>query len=125
MTTTIHAQEAPRFDLPGLVFTGLASPSRGSADLCTWRLSIEPGFASPDAHTLDRDEIFMVLSGAISLSPDESAVGPGSAAVVPAGTPIQVSNAGDGPAEVIVAITTGFQATMQDGAEIGTPPWAV
>ena len=121
--TTIHADEAPRFELPGLVFTGLASPSRGSSDLCTWRLSIEPHFASPDAHTLDREEIFMVLSGSIALSPDGTAVGPGSASVVPAGTPIQVRTVGDGPAEVIVAIAAGFSATMQDGAEIGTPPW--
>jgi len=123
--TTIHAHETPRFELPGLVFTGLASPSRGSSDLCTWRLSIEPGFASPDAHTLDRDEIFMVLSGSISLSPDAMPVSAGGACVVPAGTPIQVSNVGDGPAEVIVAIAAGFGATMQDGAEVGTPPWAL
>ena len=74
--TIIHSPEAPRFDLPGLVFTGLASPSRGSTDLCTWHLRVEPGFASPDAHTLDRDEVFMVLAGSIALSPDEAPVGP-------------------------------------------------
>jgi len=123
--TTIHATEAPRFDLPGLVFTGLASPSRGSTDLCTWRLEIEPGFASPDAHTLDRDEVFMVVVGSIRLSPGDAPIHPGGAAVVPAGTPIQVSNAGDGPAEVIVAIVAGFRASAGDGSEIGTPPWAV
>ena len=45
--------------------------------------------------------------------------------MVPAGTPIQVTNAGDGAAEVIVAIAAGFRATAGDGTEIGTPPWAV
>jgi mannose-6-phosphate isomerase-like protein (cupin superfamily) len=123
--TTIHAQEAPRFDLPGLVFTGLASPSRGSADLCTWRLTIEPGFASPESHTLDRDEVFMVVSGSIRLDPADAPVDAGGAAIVPAGRPIRVSNAGDGPAEVVVAITAGFTATLEDGSEVGTPPWAV
>ena len=123
--TTIHATHAPRFDLPGLVFTGLASPSRGSADLCTWRLEIEPGFASSDAHTLDCDEVFMVVAGSIRLAPDDVPIEPGGATVVPAGTPIQVSNAGDGPAEVIVAIAAGFRATAEDGTEIGTPPWAL
>jgi mannose-6-phosphate isomerase-like protein (cupin superfamily) len=123
--TTILAEQAPRFTLPGLVFTGLASPSRGSSALCTWRLEIEAGFASPDAHTLDRDEVFMVVSGAIRLSPDDAPVGAGAVAVVAAGTPIQVSNAGDGPADVIVAIPAGFSATTEDGTEIGTPPWAV
>jgi mannose-6-phosphate isomerase-like protein (cupin superfamily) len=123
--TIIHAHEAPRFELPGLVFTGLASPSRGSADLCTWRLDIEPGFTSPDAHTIDRDEVFVVVSGAIRLAPDGAPIDAGGAAVVHAGTPIQVSNAGDGPAAVMVAIGAGFSATMDDGTVIGTPPWAV
>jgi mannose-6-phosphate isomerase-like protein (cupin superfamily) len=123
--TVIHATRAPRFELPGLIFTGLASPSRGSTDLCTWRLEIEPGFASPDAHTVDRDEVFMVVAGSIRLSPDDAPIDPGGAAVVPAGTPIQVSNAGAGTAEVIVAIAAGFRATADDGTEIGTPPWAV
>lgn len=122
---TIHSSHAPRFDLPGLVFTGLASPSRGSSDLCTWRLEIETGFASPDAHILDRDEIFMVVTGSIRLGPDQAVIDAGGAAVVPAGSPIQVSNAGEGPAEVMVAIGAGFCATAQDGTEIGTPPWAL
>ena len=123
--TTIQASTAPRFDLPGLTFTALASPSRGSADLCTWRLEIEPGFASQEAHTLDTDEVFMVVAGAIRLSPDDAPIRAGDASVVPAGTPIRVSNAGDGPAEVIVAIRAGFCATAEDGMEIGTPPWAL
>ncbi len=122
---TMQAAEAPHFELPGLVFTGLASPSRGSAGLCTWRLEIEPGFASADGHTLDRDEIFMVVAGEIRLSPDDEPITAGGCAVVPAGTSIRVSNAGVGRAEVIVAITAGFSATTEDGTEIGTPPWAL
>jgi mannose-6-phosphate isomerase-like protein (cupin superfamily) len=119
-----RADEAPRFHLPGLEFTGLASPSRGSADLCTWRLTLEPGLTSPDIHTLDRDEIFMVMRGAIRLSPDSEAVAVGDVAVVPAGTPIQVANVGGGEAVVVVAIASGFTATMADGRTIDTPPWA-
>jgi mannose-6-phosphate isomerase-like protein (cupin superfamily) len=122
---TTAAAEAPRFQLPGLEFTGLASPSRGSADLCTWRLTLEPGHTSPEPHTLDRDEIFMVIAGAIRLAPDAEPVRAVDVAVVPAGAPIQVSNAGDGEAEVVVAIAAGFSATAADGAEIGTPPWAL
>ena len=125
MTTAIHAHEAPSFDLPGLAFTGLASPTRGSSELCTWRLTVEPGFASPSAHLLDRDEVFVVVSGSIQVTPDDSPVVAGGAAVVPAGSPIQLTNAGHGPAEVVVAIAAGFRATLDDGSEIGTPPWAL
>ena len=122
---TTRADDAPRFQLPGLEFTGLASPSRGSTDVCTWRLTLEPGLTSPEPHTLDRDEIFMVLRGAIRLGPDAEPVSAGDAAVVPAGTPIQVANVGEGEAEVIVAIAARFTASAADGSTIGTPPWAL
>jgi mannose-6-phosphate isomerase-like protein (cupin superfamily) len=120
-----RADKAPRFQLPGLEFTGLASPSRGSADLCTWRLTIEHDMAATEPHFLDRDEIFMVVSGTIRLSPDAEAISAGDVAVVPSGAPIQLANVGDGVAEVIVAIPAGFIPTAADGSEIGTPPWAL
>src|SRR5215212_1809328 len=119
------AAEAPRFQLPGLEFTGLASPSRGSAGLCTWRLVLAPGLTSPEPHVLDRDEVFMVTSGSVRLAPDADVVCASDVAVVPSGTPIQVSNAGDAEAEIVVAIAAGFTATGGDGEVIGTPPWAV
>jgi len=52
-------------------------PSRGSRDLCTWRITVAPGLDSAQAHTLDHDEIFMVTSGAIRLFPDGPLLGPG------------------------------------------------
>jgi mannose-6-phosphate isomerase-like protein (cupin superfamily) len=125
MTNLTRSVEQPRFSLPGLEFVGLASPSRGSGDLCTWRLTLEPGLVSAEAHTLDRDEVFMVVRGAIRLAPGADAVSAGDVAVVPAGSPIQVANAGDGEAEVVVAIAAGFSAFQADGSAIGTPPWAL
>jgi mannose-6-phosphate isomerase-like protein (cupin superfamily) len=125
MTTLTRTDEQPHFSLPGLEFVGLASPSRGSSDLCTWRLTVEPSLVSGQAHTLDRDEVFMVVRGAIRLGPDADVVSAGDVAVVPAGSPIQVANAGDGEAEVVVAIAAGFTAFQADGSVIGTPPWAV
>jgi mannose-6-phosphate isomerase-like protein (cupin superfamily) len=120
----IAGAEAPRFGLPGIEFTGLASPSRGSADVCTWRITVEAGLRSPEAHVLDRDEIFIVAAGTIQLTPDAPLLHAGDAAVVPAGAPIQLVNPGDEPAEVYVVIRAGFSATMADGSVIGTPPWA-
>jgi mannose-6-phosphate isomerase-like protein (cupin superfamily) len=122
--TTIRATEAPRFELPGVGFTGLAAPSRRSADLCTWRLTVAPGHTSDQSHTVSRDEIFMVISGAILITPDAEPLGPGDATVVPAGERIQIVNPGTEPAEIHVAIPAGFTATMADGTPLGTPPWA-
>ena len=120
-----RAAEAPRFHLPGLEFTGLASPSRGSAELCTWRLTIEAEMAATEHHTLDRDEVFMVIRGAVLLSPESDPISAGDAAVVRAGSPIQLANVGDGEAEVIVAVSADFTPSTADGSEIGTPPWAL
>ena len=125
MTTLTRSAEQPRFSLPGLEFVGLASPSRGSEGLCTWRLTVEPGLASAEAHTIDRDEVFMVVRGAIRLGPDADVIRAGDVAVVPSGSPIQVANAGEGEAEVVVAIAAGFTAYDADGSVIGTPPWAL
>jgi quercetin dioxygenase-like cupin family protein len=121
----IRAAEAPRFELPGIAFTAMAAPSRGSAGLCTWRLAVDAGLTSPEPHTIDHDEVFMVTAGAIRLTPDGETVHAGDTAVVPAGTAIQVSNPGDAAAEVIVAIRAGFTAMAADGSSIGTPPWAL
>ena len=120
----LTAADAPRFALPGVEFTGYASPSRGSREICTWRITVAAGLHSPEPHTIDRDEIFMVASGAVRLSPDGAIVGAGDAAVVPAGTPIQLINPLDEPAEVYVVIRSDFAATAADGTAIDTPPWA-
>lgn len=120
----IRGADAPRFTVPGVEFTALAAPSRGSGDVCTWRITVEPELRSPEPHTLDSDEVFMVIAGTIQLQPDADTLGPGDAAVVPAGTPIQLCNAGASPAEAYVAIRAGFSAKAADGTLIGTPPWA-
>lgn len=120
----VRAAETPRFNLPGVEFTALAAPSRGSPDICAWLLTVAPGHDSPEAHTLDQDEIFMVITGSIRLAVDGEIVGPGDAVVVPAGEPIQVANPGTEPARVHVAIRSGFTAKAADGSAIGTPPWA-
>jgi mannose-6-phosphate isomerase-like protein (cupin superfamily) len=120
----ITGSEAPRFQLPGVEFTALAAPSRGSTDLCTWQITVEPALRSDQSHTLDHDEIFMVTAGALQLSPDGPVVRTGDAAVVPAGTPIQLVNPGTEPARAYVAIRAGFTPTMADGSVLATPPWA-
>ena len=119
----IHAADAPRFQLHGVEFTGLAAPSRGSRQLCTWRLAVDPGVRNDEPHTIDRDEVFMVLAGSVQITPDGEKLGPGDALVVQAGEPIQLSNLGETTAELYVAITAGFTGTMADGTQI-QPPWA-
>lgn len=120
----VRAADAPTFELPGVRFTGLAAPSRGSAETCAWLLTVDPGLVSPEPHVLDRDEVFLVLEGSIRLALDGDTAVAGDAIIVPAGEPIQLVNSGDSPARVHVAIRAGFAARGADGSSIGTPPWA-
>lgn len=120
----IGAGEAPRFDIGGVAFLGAASPTRGSAQLCTWTVVVDPGHDSAQSHTLDRDEVFTVLAGSVRLQPGGQTLRVGDTAVVPAGVPIQLANPGVEPARVHVSITAGFSAVMADGTAVGTPPWA-
>jgi quercetin dioxygenase-like cupin family protein len=124
MTTILRAAEAPRFELPGVTFYAMAAPSRGSGQVCTWRVVVAAGHEPDQAHTLDRDEVFLVTAGSLRLGPDGPVLVAGDAAVVPAGRPIAVANPRDEPAEAVVAIAAGFTATMADGTTVGTPPWA-
>jgi len=119
----LRAVDAPRFQLPGVEFAGLAAPSRGSAGLCTWKLTVDPGVGGDAPHTVDRDEVFLVLRGSVQVTPDGDKLEPGDVVVVPAGEPIALTNLGSGPAELYVAITAGFTGTLADGTTI-QPPWA-
>ncbi|QIS16024.1 cupin domain-containing protein [Nocardia arthritidis] len=117
----IQAEETPKFEVPGIEFTGMAAPSRGSKELCTWRITVAPHRASDDPHVLDRDEIFMLTSGRLEIS--GRVVRAGDTVVIPAGEPITVANPNDEPAEAFVAIAAGFAAKMADGPAV-RPPWA-
>ncbi|MFI6676657.1 cupin domain-containing protein [Kribbella sp. NPDC050470] len=119
----VRADEAPVFELPGVRFTVMAAPSLGSAGLCTWKLTVDPGAGGDQPHTVDRDEVFMVLDGTVQVTPDGDKLGAGDAVVVAAGEPIRLTNLGAGPAELYVAVTAGFTGTMADGTTV-QPPWA-
>lgn len=127
MTPPIHlipSDSAPTFVLPGIELTGFASPRRHSAGLCTWQIRVAAGLVSPSAHTLDRDEIFMVTQGVLTLGEGVPQAGPGDTVVVPAGHPIRLSNPGTTPATALVVIAAGFRVLAEDGTTIPTPPWA-
>jgi len=120
----ITATEAPVFDIPGVRFTAYAAPSRGSADVCAWRIRVAGELRSPQAHSLDADEVFLVLSGTLRITPEGPVLSAGDCAIVPAGTPIQLVNPSAEEATAHVVVRAGFRASMADGTSVGTSPWA-
>jgi mannose-6-phosphate isomerase-like protein (cupin superfamily) len=121
----VRAAHAPVFDLPGISFTALAAPSRGSAQVCAWLLTVDPTFDPGESQTLDRDEVFVVVDGSIQWGDGGEIVEKGDAVVAVAGEHIRFTNPGEVPALVYVAIQAGFNAVTSDGTTIGTPPWAL
>src|SRR3954466_10225794 len=119
----IKSTDAPVFEIPGLTVTGLAAPSRGSRETATWRLVLSPGSLGA-LHSVDREEIFVVLAGAAqaTVGDQELRLGPGDTLIVPANTPFSLANPTAEPCTAIAMLPVGGRAAMPDGA-LFTPPW--
>ena len=121
----LHAADAVVHELHGSVFTSFAAPARGSRELCAWRLEVPPGTRGVP-HTVSKEEILLVLSGALRVTldgtPAPADAGPGDAVLVPAGTMLQVGNPGSEPVAAWVTTSVGLEATTADGSVI-RPPW--
>jgi mannose-6-phosphate isomerase-like protein (cupin superfamily) len=120
----VRKSDAPVFRLPGLEVTGLASPRRGAAETCVWRLALDPG-APGVPHRVTREEIFVALSGSAvaKMGESEQTLRAGDALVVPPDTEFSLANRGGEPFEAVVAFPVGGEAVTGDDAPF-TPPWA-
>jgi quercetin dioxygenase-like cupin family protein len=119
----IHAEEAVVHEMHGARFISFAAPSRGSDELCAWRVEL-PGGTRGVAHTITREEIFCVLSGTLDVTVDGqvAAVRTGDVVVLRAGSPLAVDNPAEETATAWVTTSVGLEAELADGTRI-TPPW--
>ena len=120
----IAPEDAVVFNLPGIVFAGLAAPSRGARETSAWRLRLEAGTpATP--HRLTREEILVATAGRAlaSIAGTEHDLVAGGAVIVPAETDFALSNPHDEPFEAVAILPVGGQARIGDAAPF-TPPWA-
>lgn len=121
----LPAPGTPTHDLGTARFTSLATPSRGTTDVSIWQVEIAVG-APATPHSLTREEVFVVLDGAasVSLAGERSTARPGDAIVVPAGIDLELTNAGDAPLRLLCCLPVGGMARLADGTTF-TPPWAL
>lgn len=121
----IQGSSAPAFAVPHVTALGLAAPSRGASETCAWRFTFAPGAPTDTTHMVDREEIFVVLSGGVTarLEGTEHLLVAGDALIVPPHTPFALGNPNDEPAELVAVLPVGGQAIMQD-MEPFVPPWA-
>jgi quercetin dioxygenase-like cupin family protein len=121
----IKASAAPTFDIPGLSVVGHAAPSGGASETCVWRLTMPPGTPGTP-HAVDREEIFVGLSGEarVELDGQDTLVAAGDTLVVPAGHFFSLSNPGAEPFTAMAVLPVGGVAVLPGGERV-CPPWTL
>lgn len=119
----IRTEDAVVHELPDARFTSYAHPSRGSSELCAWRVEFAPR-STGLPHRISQEEVFLILDGSVQadVDGDTSTLGSGDVLVVPAGAKLRVDNAEEGAATAWVTTRVGLQAELDDGSWI-SPPW--
>ena len=118
----ISSAEATTFETHGSRFSSYVAPSRGSSELCAWRLEV-PADLVGVAHRPNREEVLLVLDGELRITLDGvgAELHQGDVALVPASSELRV-DAGPLGATAWVTTTPGLEAVMGDGSRF-TPPW--
>jgi len=111
------------FTTHGSTFAAYVNPSRGSAELCAWKLTVPPDLAGV-AHRPSREEVLLVLGGRLHITVDDDSadLGAGSVVHVPTGSLLRLDTGPEG-GTAWVTTTPGLTASTVDGTVI-TPPWA-
>jgi quercetin dioxygenase-like cupin family protein len=119
----LRPADAVRHEAHGAAFHALVAPSRGSAELCAWRLEVPPHQVGAP-HRPSREEVLLVLDGdlRVLLDGEASAIGQGDVVLVPAGAELRVDG-GAAAASVWVTTSPGLEAELADGTRL-SPPWA-
>lgn len=115
----------PKFDIPGVSFTSIAAPSRGSQETGVWRATIAPGNEGL-LHHMTREEIIVAIAGMgrIRVAGEIFVLAEGDAFAVPAFTDFRLECAGDTPFEAMVVLPAGGRAVVGN-APAFQPPWSV
>lgn len=113
------------FEIPGVCFSPVASPSRGSAENAMWRAVVEPN-RSGVRHHMTREEIILAVSGTglVRIGDDEHVLTPGDAFAVPPFTDFQLEAPSDAPFEAVVVLPVGGRAVVE-GQPSFPPPWSL
>src|SRR6478752_6751333 len=109
----IRAENAPQFAKFGIFVTGLAAPSRGARETNVWRLRLpasDPGVP----HAVDREEIFVGLSGraVAEIGDERHELGAGDTLIVPPHVTFSIRGLGPEEFEAMVIAPVGVHAIL-------------
>ncbi len=120
----IRSTDAVTHEIHGARFVSYATPRTGSKELCAWRGEIPAGTKAP-AHTVNREEIFHLLSGELLITLDgrTDRITAGHTVIINRHATLAVENPTAHTAISWVTTSIGLEAELADGTRI-TPPWA-
>jgi len=119
----VRPADATQFETHGARFSSYAAPSRGSSQLCAWRLDVPAGLEGV-AHRPNREEVLLVLDGELRITLDgtQADLRQGDVVLVPVDSEFRVDGGPNG-ASAWVTTTPGLEGVTADGSRIA-PPWA-
>lgn len=119
----VTAADATTFETHGSRFHSYLAPSKGSSDLCAWRLEVPAGLVGVP-HRPSNEEALLVQDGSLhgALDGQPFALDVGDVLHVPAGAELRVDGGPQGTT-AWVTTTTGLRAATADGTTLA-PPWA-
>jgi glyoxylate utilization-related uncharacterized protein len=120
----ITSSDADIFETHGVRFSSYVRPSRGSSQLCSWRIDVPAGLKGTP-HRPSREEIICCIDGELKITLDgvTDILRAGDAAYVPAGSEICLDG-GPGGGAALTTSLAGLEATMSDGSQL-RPPWTI
>ncbi|MCX4401749.1 cupin domain-containing protein [Streptomyces sp. NPDC059837] len=120
----VRSSEAVVHEIHGVRFVSYATPLSGSKELCAWRGEIPAGAKGP-LHTVNREEIFHLLTGELLITLDgrTERITAGDTAIINPGATLGIENPTQETATAWVTTSIGLQAELADGSVL-TPPWA-
>ncbi len=118
----ISSADVDVFETHGVRFSSYVRPSRGSDQLCAWRVAVPPGLRGAP-HRPSREEVICCVDGELTVTLDgtEHNLRPGDVAYVPSGSEIRLDG-GPGGGAALTTSLAGLEATMSDGS-LFRPPW--
>jgi quercetin dioxygenase-like cupin family protein len=121
---SIPRSDADVFETHGAKFSSYVRPSRGSDQLCAWRIDVPAGLRGAP-HRPSREEVICCIEGELTITLDgaEHSLRPGNVAYVPSGTEIRLDGGPAGGAAWTTSLA-GLEATMSDGSQL-RPPWTI
>jgi quercetin dioxygenase-like cupin family protein len=120
----ITSSDAEVFETHGVRFSSYVRPSRGSGELCAWRIDVPAGLEGTP-HSPSREEVICCIDGELTITVDGASrrLHSGDVAYVPADSEIRLDGGPEGGAAWTTTLA-GLEATMADGSKL-RPPWTI